>query len=170
MFSCCYHLTSEATSQLGSTGFCDFSTCTDMYGMFDGCSSLDAFNPQFTSKFKTSKVKYMDCMFRNTSLELFNFPTGTFDTSSTISFNSMFENCTNLKTVDLGRSGLKSTSSICDARNMFINCSKITQLNLSRFKFVSIDDYNAYINTPIERNFNWDKDEDHRGIGIGHPS
>lgn len=111
------------------------SNMINMYGMFDGCSSLTTLD---ISKFDTSNVLFMDNMFHDcsslTALDLSNF-----NTSNVINMDSMFYGCENLTTLNISNF---NTSNVIDMESMFNYCLKLTKLDLSNFdtsKVTSMD-------------------------------
>ena len=163
MFAYCYALTNEVPAQLGEATFPDFTSCTDMYGMFQSCSSMTEFVPSTkTNKFTTTSVIYMNYMFADSGLE--NFVVGksgsprSFDTSNVVEFVGMFYNCNNLQKVDLARDKLANTKLIVDAEDMFRYCSNITDLTLKSFIFDSDENFNK--NRYVPRTFLWDNDRE----------
>ena len=110
----------------------DFGNCfvtsnvTDMYGMFQNCTSLTSLD---LSDFDTSNVTdmsgmFMDCASLN-SLDLTSF-----DTSNATDMDSMFDGCSSLTRLDL--SGF-DTSCVTDMDSMFCRCESLTSLNLTGF-------------------------------------
>ena len=137
--------------KLDLSGF-NTSNVTNMYGMFEECSSLTNLN---LSNFNTSKVTNMMNMFYrcssltnldlngfNTSkvtdmssmfcgcLSLTNLDLSSFNTSNVTNMSSMFDYCRSLTTLDLSSF---NTSKVTDMRFMFSSCSSLTTLDLSSF-------------------------------------
>lgn len=100
------------------------SNVTDMYSMFNNCSSLTNLN---LSDWDTSNVTYMAFMFSGcsglTTLDLRHF-----DTSNVTNMAQMFSGCSNLTTLDI--SGW-DTSNVTYMAEMFHDCDSLTSLDLS---------------------------------------
>ena len=100
--------------------------CTNMMGMFMGCTSL---KDVYLNDFDTSAVTDVRGMFIGcTSLEELDLHS--FDTSKVKAMTAMFGNCQNLKKLDL-RSF--DTSEVTDMSQMFKGCEKLTELDLKSF-------------------------------------
>ena len=135
-----------------SFGNFDTSNVTNMYSMFEGCSSLTSLN---LSNFNTSKVTSMSNMFlkcsKLTSLNLSNFNTGkvtgmmqmfyycssltslhlsNFDTSNVTYMHGMFWSCSSLISLDLSNF---DTTNVTSMSQMFLDCKALTSLNISSF-------------------------------------
>ena len=93
------------------------SSVTNMYQMFQDCSSLTTI-PQLD----TSNVTNMSNMFKNCS-SLTIIPQ--LDTSSVTNMYQMFQNCSSLTTIPQ-----LDTSSVTSMNNMFQNCSKLAIIPL----------------------------------------
>ena len=104
----------------------DTSEVTDMWGMFNVCSSLTSLD---VSNFDTSKVTNMHWMFGYceglTSLDVSNF-----DTSKVTNMNNMFVGCSGLTSLDLSKF---DTSKITNMDWMFFDCRSLTSLDVSSF-------------------------------------
>ena len=128
------------------------SETTDMYAMFNNCSSLTSLD---VSHFNTENVTNMFYMFRNceslTSLDVSHFDTHNvtdmgwmfcgcyalenldvshFDTENVTRMTSMFWWCRNLKAIDVSRF---NTEKACDTGWMFNGCMSLEKLNLTNF-------------------------------------
>ena len=102
---------------------------TDCTLMFDRVFHIISFD---FSKFDTSKVTDMRCMFCNSqisSLDITNF-----NTSLVVNMRSMFNKCINLKSLDLNNF---DTSKVTDLFHLFYICSALTSLNMSNFEINS---------------------------------
>ena len=66
-----------------------------------------------------------------------------FDTSAVTNMSYMFDNCSNLTTLDLSNF---NTSSVTDMGGMFKNCSGLTSLDLSNFNTSSVTDMGGMFN------------------------
>ena len=106
---------------------------------FDDCSGLTSLD---LSKFNTSKVTDMDCMFGGcsglTSLNLSNF-----NTSNVTDMSFMFCGCSGLTSLNLSNF---NTSNVTDMRFMFDGCSGLTSLNLSNFNTSNVTDMTKMFN------------------------
>ena len=99
------------------------SKVTDMYGMFNGCSSLTSLD---VSNFNTSNVERMTSMFQFCS-SLKTLDLSNFNTSKVTNMGYMFFGCSSLKTLDLSNF---DTSNVDFMNGMFGNCSKLSNLKL----------------------------------------
>ena len=113
----------------------DTSKVTDMYSLFNGCSSLTSLD---LSNFDTSNVTDMQYMFSGcsslTSLDLSNF-----DTSKVTTMNRLFNDCSSLTSLDLSNF---DTSNVTDMYWMFSSCRSLTTLDLSNFDTSNVTDMN----------------------------
>ena len=104
---------------------------TNMYSMFDGCSSLTSLD---LSSFNTGNVTIMSSMFygcsRLTSLNLSGF-----NTENVTMMNSMFYGCNGLTSLNL--SGW-NTAKVTNMAGMFRDCSSLTYLDLSSFNTANV--------------------------------
>ncbi len=104
---------------------------TNMYSMFDGCSSLTSLD---LSSFNTGNVTIMSSMFygcsRLTSLNLSGF-----NTENVTMMNSMFYGCNRLTSLNL--SGW-NTAKVTNMAGMFRDCSSFTYLDLSSFNTANV--------------------------------
>ena len=102
----------------------DTSQVTNMYCMFDGCSSLKSID---LSNFDTSNVNNIGCIFYGcsslTSVDLSNF-----NTSKATNMDSMFSGCSSLKSLYLRNF---DTSKVLGMSSMFLSCSDLNKLYLS---------------------------------------
>ena len=114
----------------------DTSQVTNMYCMFDGCSSLKSID---LSNFDTSNVNNIGCIFYGcsslTSVDLSNF-----NTSKATNMDSMFSGCSSLKSLDLSNF---DTSKVTTMGYMFKNCSSLTSLDLSNFNTSNVTSMNS---------------------------
>ena len=95
----------------------DTSSVTDMWGMFDSCTSLTTIPLLDTSSVTRMNSMFTDC----TSLTTIPL----LDTSSVTRMNSMFLRCTSLTTIPL-----LDTSSVTDMSSMFNGCTSLTTIPL----------------------------------------
>ncbi len=120
--------TANLLTNLTSISFGNFDTSnvTNMYSMFEGCSSLTSLN---LSNFNTGKVTGMMQMFYYcsslTSLHLSNF-----DTSNVTYMHGMFWSCSSLISLDLSNF---DTTNVTSMSQMFLDCKALTSLNISSF-------------------------------------
>ena len=90
----------------------------------------------------TSKVTNMDSMFNNCS-GLKSLDLSGWNTSNVTSMNQMFYYCNKLETLDL--SGW-DTSKVTNMRYMFYNCSGLKSLDLSNFNTSNVTNMNSMFN------------------------
>ncbi|MBR5036303.1 MAG: BspA family leucine-rich repeat surface protein [Prevotella sp.] len=117
MFSGCSGLT-----ELDLSGF-NTENVTTMYYMFSNCTNLQTitFGPQFT----TANVTEMSSMFSNCSA-LTELDLSTFTIEKVTSAYSVFQQCSNLKTIYAKAGTDWSTSTtISDSSNMFFGCTSL---------------------------------------------
>ena len=99
---------------------------TNMFLMFNGCSSLTTLN---LSNFDTQNVTNMSGMFSDcsalTTLDISNF-----NTQNVTDMRSMFSNCPALTTLDVSNF---NTENVTDMSGMFSGCRALTTLNVSNF-------------------------------------
>ena len=122
MFSGCTSLTSidDISSWTSADGL-------NMIAAFQYCSSLKTLD---LSGFAGKKVKYITSAFDGcTSLESIK-GIEDLDVSGCVNFNSLFNNCKSLKSLDLSD---WSTSNITSVSSMFAGCSSLTSLDLSKW-------------------------------------
>lgn len=108
----------------------------DMWGMFDGCTSLAQID---LSHFNTSNVKYMTYMFARccslTSLDLHSF-----DTRNVENMNMMFFLSDAIKSLDLSNF---DTSKLTSVVQMFDGCYQLSELNISSFNTANVKNMNS---------------------------
>lgn len=114
--------------------------CTDMTGMFQGCSSLKSLDLRSFNTSKVTKMNslssvdagaYSGCtgMFKNcNSLEILDL--SSFDTRNVTCMAAMFGDCTNLKELKLGNF---NTGNVTNMLGMFKGCKSLKTLDLSGF-------------------------------------
>jgi surface protein len=134
---CMFNECSSLTS-LDLSGF-DTSKVTEMYCMFDDCYSLTSLD---VSGFNTSKVTSMTYMF-NHCHSLTSLDVSGFDTSKVTYMHHMFGYCSSLTSLDL--SGF-DTSKVEDMSQVFMGCSSLTSLDLSGFDTSKVTDMFAMFN------------------------
>lgn len=104
---------------------------TDMYSMFDGCSSLKSID---VSGFNTENVTQMWWMFNGcsslTSLDLSHF-----NTANVKSMSAMFSGCSSLTSLDLSSF---NTTNVTSMNWMFDGCQSLITLNLSNFNTANL--------------------------------
>ena len=132
MFYWCTALTS-----LDLSGF-DTSNVTNMICMFYNCNKLTSLD---LSGFDTSKVTGMRAMFyccyALTSLDLSGF-----DTANVTSMDDMFRSCAALTSLDLSGFDTSSATNMTNMISMFDYCTKLKSVTLGKaFKFVGTDGY-----------------------------
>ena len=131
----CYEWFSECEilTEIKGIQYLNTSQVTNMYSMFEGCSSLQSLD---LSSFNTSEVKNMDDMFDGCeSLESLNL--SSFNTEKVTDMSSMFSDCSALKSLDLSSF---NTSEVEDMSYMFDYCSALKSLDLSSFNTSKVTD------------------------------
>ncbi len=144
MFEGCSSLTSLDVSSLNT------SQVVTMNSMFSGCSSLKNLD---VSGFDTSKVKYMGYMFYGCS-SLTTLDVSGFDVSHLVDsgedawgVNSMFKNCSSLRTIR----GLGSWSAEIESleyKNMFEGCTSLVGGNGTAYDASHVDIEYARVDVP----------------------
>ena len=109
----------------------DTSAVTDMYCLFQGCSSLETLD---LSGFDTAKVTNMGCLFQNCS-SLASLDLSGFDVGTVTSTESMFEGCSALTALDLSNF---STTCLVNAGSMFSGCTSLATLDISALDTTSV--------------------------------
>ena len=107
------------------------SHVTDMWGMFDQCSSLTCLD---VSNFNTSDVTCMRYMFRGCS-GLTSLSVSNFNTANVTDMGDMFSDCGGLTSLDLSNF---NTAKVTNMENMFWGCEALTSLNLSSFNTANV--------------------------------
>ena len=118
--------TYDLDKEINSITFIWNYTIKDCHHMFSNLENIE--NIDF-SKFDTSEVTYMGCMFKQstfTSLDL-----SFFNTSKVLYTKDMFSGCNQLVSLNLVSF---DTSNVNDMHNMFNGCSRLVSLNLNNFK------------------------------------
>ncbi|MDY5632360.1 MAG: BspA family leucine-rich repeat surface protein, partial [Bacteroidaceae bacterium] len=95
---------------------------TDMFGMFNGCSSLASLD---LYGFNTSKVTDMSAMFGGCS-SLTSLDVSNFNTSKVTGMSGMFDGCSSLTSLDVSNF---NTSNVTDMNGMFGGCSSLTTIH-----------------------------------------
>lgn len=116
----------------------DTSRCTDMQGMFSGCSSLTEID---VSTFKTENVTSMASMFYKCS-QLTNLDLSSFDTKNVQDMSGMFWLSSKLVSLDL--SGF-DTSSLTMMYNLFHTCSSLQSITFGEKWDVDAVDDMSYV-------------------------
>ena len=114
----------------------DTSNVTDIGGMFYDCSSL--LNIDLSNN-NLNKVKTFNDMFFGCK-SLKSFKMGAIDTDVT-SVSNMFQNCWNIKSIDLSNFRNKTTSKI-SVYNMFDGCNSVESIDISGMDFSKL--YSPY--------------------------
>ena len=104
---------------------------TTCYKWFDGMSSLTTITG--IANLNTSRVTYMDNMFRNCS-SLTTLNLSSFNTANVTRMYGMFSGCSGLTNLNVSDF---NTTNVTDMRNMFHNCFNLTTLDLSSFTITS---------------------------------
>lgn len=115
-------------------GQTDFSTVTNMSGMFDGCTALTSIGD--TDEWQTGNVTDMSRMFASCTA-LTKVGTTGWNVSQVTSMNSMFISCSNLATVDVSA---WKTNSLVSARYLFYRCAALTSLDVSGWNTSNVTD------------------------------
>ena len=130
IFSLCHYdwYTNSYSSNLREIDLSNFDTSKVrfMQNMFRGCSSLTSLD---LSSFNTSNVEYIKGMFYGCS-SLTSLDLSSFDTSNVGDMSSLFEGCSSLTSLDLSSF---NTSNVKGLDYMFSGCSSLTSLDLSSF-------------------------------------
>ena len=111
---------SNLTSIIGLE-YLNTSEVTDMYDLFNGCSSLTSVDLEH---FDTHNVTCMSFMFRNCS-SLGQIDMTGFDTRKVTDMRSMFNGCTSLESLDLSSF---DTHNVTNMLWMFRNCSNLATI------------------------------------------
>ena len=102
---------------------------TNMYHMFDSCSSLTSLN---LSSFNTVNVTIMAYMFSYCK-SLINLDLSSFNTPNVTGMSYMFNYCSSLTNLDLSSF---NTANVTDMQDMFNYCYSLTSLDLNNFNTV----------------------------------
>ncbi len=121
--------------------------CVDMRCLFRGCSRIRELN---LSSLDTSNVETQEKDGNKLSLSMFsgcsNLETITFGPNCTFEkvevFESLFQNCTKLKSLDLS---MFNTSNATNMRSMFNSCENLEELNLTSFNTVNVKTFNNFL-------------------------
>ena len=121
-------------------GSFDTSNVEDMSYMFatHGMKTMENIDPIDFSRFNTSKVKNMECMFYNSflpSLDIRNF-----DTSNVENMKRMFDGIKNVRNLDLSGWNVKKVNNV---QGIFFRSNKIQSLNLSSWQMDSVTDMSS---------------------------
>ena len=126
-----------------------FSTdnCTDMRCLFKGCSRLKELD---LSNFDTTNVETQERNGNKLSLAMFSgcskLETITFGQNCTFEkievFESLFQECTNLVTLDLS---MFNTSSATNMRSMFYKCENLESINMGSFDTTHVTTFNNFL-------------------------
>ncbi|EMF0334155.1 BspA family leucine-rich repeat surface protein, partial [Enterococcus faecium] len=131
----------------------DTNNVTNMYYMFNDCSSLTSLD---VTHFDTNNVTNMGSMFRGCS-NLTSLDVTHFDTNNVTNMENMFANCSSLTSLDLSHF---DTSNVITMGGMFFNCPKLTSLDLSHFdtsNVITMVSMFAYCNSLTSLDVsNWD--------------
>ena len=119
MFANCSSLTRIDVSNF------DTSNVTNMQSMFSGCSGLTSLD---VSSFDTSKVTNMSGMFYYCT-NLSNLDVSKFNTSRVTDMSWMFRECKSLTSIDISSFNVSNAT----MQSMFQNCSKLKTIYVSRF-------------------------------------
>ena len=117
---------SKLTSITGMKQYLNTSEVTNMYAMFQGCSSLTSLD---LGSFNTAKVTDMRYMFYDCSA-LTTLDVSGFNTANVTSMDEMFTFCSSLTSLDVSSF---NTSNVIDMGYMFSQCNALTNLDLSGF-------------------------------------
>ena len=123
---------SNLTSVIGIANL-NTANVTNMWAMFDGCSSLTTLD---VTGFNTANVTEMGYLFNDCSALTSLNVTG-FSTDGVTNMVGMFRNCAALSTLDL--SGF-NTSNVTNMWGMFAGCSGLTSLNVTGFNTENVTD------------------------------
>ena len=131
----CYRWFFGMTNLTSITGIGNLKTdeVTNMYGMFNGCSSLESLN---VNGFNTAKVTNMFTMFNGCS-NLKSLNLSSFNTANVTNMSGMFNGCSNLESLNV--SGF-NTAKVTNMSFMFYSCSNLTSLDVSGFNTAKVTD------------------------------
>ena len=122
--------------------YLDTSEVTDMFSMFQNCTSLTNLD---ISGFDTRKVTNMSRMFQNCS-SLVNINVNHFDTSLVTNMENMFRNCESLVNLDVSHF---NTSKVTNMNYMFAENDHLITLNINGFDTNNvIDMYGMFMYSP----------------------
>ena len=113
------------------------SNVTNMWAMFDWCSSLQSID---LSHMDTSNAVYLAYMFNGCS-SLLSLDVSGFNTENATDIGAMFRYCSKLTTVDVSHF---NTSKVTSFWGLFAECTSLTSLNVSNFDTSSAENM-AYI-------------------------
>jgi len=114
----------------------DTRRVTNMYGMFQNCSSLTSLD---ASGFNTQNVTSMQNMFSNCS-SVTSLDVSGFSTQNVTSMNGMFNGCSSLTSLDV--SGF-NTQNVTNTNAMFQGCAGLTSLDVSGFRTQNVTGMNG---------------------------
>ena len=117
------------------TGF-DTSSYTSMYNMFSGLTSIKSLD---VSNLDTSNVTNMGFMFSNCS-SLLNIDLSKNNLNKVKTFNSMFSGCKSLESFKMG----DIDTDVTDVSGMFQNCWNIKSIDLSNFRNKTTSQISVY--------------------------
>ena len=106
---------------------------TDMYSMFNSCSSLTSLD---LSSFDTYNVTDMSSMFGNCS-SLTSLDLSSFDTYNVTDMSYMFGGCSSLASLDVSN---LNTTNVTNMSSMFSDCTSLVELDLSNFYTIQVTD------------------------------
>ena len=113
------------------------SNVTNMWAMFDWCSSLQSID---LSHMDTSNAVYLAYMFNGCS-SLLSLDVSGFNTENATDIGAMFRYCSKLTTVDVSHF---NTSKVTSFWGLFAECTSLTSLDVSNFDTSSAENM-AYI-------------------------
>ena len=109
----------------------DTANVTNMFAMFQYCSSLTSLD---LSHFDTANVTNMSYMFNSCS-SLTSLDLSYFDTANVTDMYGMFYSCSRLTSLDLSNF---DTANVTNMGSMFSGCSGLTSLNVSGFDTANV--------------------------------
>lgn len=123
----------EGCSSLTSIDLTHFNTenVTNMGYMFGGCSSLTSLD---VSGFNTDNVTSMSLMFYGCS-GLSDLNVSGFNTANVTNMNGMFRDCSGLSVLDLSNF---NTANVTDMSQLFYGCSGLSNLNVTSFNTANV--------------------------------
>ena len=102
------------------------TNCTNLYSMFNGCSSLESLD---LNDWDTENVTGINMLFNGcTSLKLLSL--SNWNTSKVTHMDQVFSECSSLKSLDLSN---WNTSKVTNMYQIFSGCSSLESLNISNF-------------------------------------
>ena len=132
MFNSCRNI-----KQLDLQNF-DFSSVIDMQEMFSSCNSLK--DIKFSEKVNTSKVRYLENIFKYTAIEEFDLQK--FNLQNLIILRGAFSDCTYLKTLKIDNLEQRN---LTDIAKLCFKCKNLESLDLSKLDCCKVQNLNSLV-------------------------